>query len=184
MPNDAIEYAPHTYIAGKTNNGKSTMAKRLCREWFQPAGFPVIVLDPKKDPGYNAAFITDDKREFMREVYRRAGEQIAVVIDESGKTIGAFAAEMEEIATMNRELGHRAIIIGQRPAQTSKTVILNCGNLIIFQSSGRDAKSLEGDYGRKEIAAAVHLKKGEYLFCPSHGPVTKGYVFDGLQKTS
>ena len=176
------EFAPHTYIAGKTNNGKSTMAKRLCREWFQPAGFPVIVLDPKKDPGYQADFITDCKAEFMREVYRRAGEQIGVIIDESGKTIGAYASEMEEIATMNRELGHRAVIIGQRPAQTSKTIILNCGNLITFQSSGRDAKSLAGDYGHKEILDSVHLKKGEYLFFPSHGPMVKGNVFAGLNK--
>lgn len=174
------ELAPHTYIAGKTNNGKSTMAKRLCREYFIPGGYPVIALDPKKDPGYQAEFITADPREFMREVYRRAGQKIAVVVDESGKTVGAFAGIMEEVATMNRELGHRALIIGQRPAQTSKTIILNCGNLVVFQSSGRDAKSLHGDYDRPEILESVHFKKGEYLFVPSHGPVLRGNVFAGL----
>lgn len=172
-----VRVGPHTLVVGKTDSGKSSAVQRLCREFIKPSGRPILLLDPKKDPAFLADFMTANAAEFMREVRARAGEQCAVIMDESAKTAGQWAGEMAEVATMNRELGHRGFFITQRAAKLDKDIVLNCSNLMVFRSSGRDCKVLAEDFGRSEILEAVNYDQGVYLWVPSFGPLSRRRLF-------
>lgn len=179
-----MKIAPHTLIHGKTDSGKSTMARRLILERFKPAGYKILVLDPKQDPRFQADFMTNDAEEFMRVVKSHAGVKCFGLVDESGEKIGAYAGHMRVLATQYRELAHRYAFIVQRAAMLDKNIVLNCGNLFLFESSGRDCKTLSEDFDSKILLEGTQLKQGEYLFKPRFGDIVRGNVFAGLKKSA
>lgn len=167
---------PHTLIVGMTGSGKSSLAKIMAQK-AKAAGALILCLDPKNDPGFCADFSTTDPAKFQREVTRAAGEKTLVIVDESADTIGNYAGVMCRIATMNRELAHRAIFITQRGAALDKNIVLNCGNVFVFRSSGRDCKTLCDDLGKKQVYEALEFDRGEYLYIPAYGQVRRGSIF-------
>lgn len=142
-----------------TGSGKTTLAKALVKR-YQLKGTPSIVLDPMRDPNWNAEFQTHDTQEFLRVMYD--SERCALFVDESGKSIGKYAQEMAVVTTESRHFGHKAHLISQRAQQIDKNVRDQCSELYIFRVGHDDAKILAAEFGYPELRNASALKRGEF----------------------
>lgn len=165
---------PHVLIVGQTESGKTTLAKRLCRE-YQQHGIKTAVLDILNDPEWHADYQTADQEEFLATV--KQSRSLAVFVDEGGETIGRYESELKWLATRGRHFGHNCHFISQRASDISKTVRDQCSRLFCFQVSLTDAKTLSDDWAREELRQANTLAQGEFFDCPRFGPVRRLSLF-------
>lgn len=171
----------HTLIAGTTECGKTTLAKKLLIPTFKQSGISVIVLDPMSDPGWNADFQTTDPDEFLDVVWN--SERCACFIDEAGQSSGAYDRPMHETATKGRHWGHRMHYLCQRPAQVAPVIRNQCTQVFAFLLEEEDAKAVSRSFVNKGLLEATTLLQGEYLYARKFsddgtiGKTVKGRVF-------
>lgn len=161
---------PHVLIAGITESGKTTLAKRLVKR-YNSNGIATLVLDPLNDPQWGATFQTSDKELFLRNV--KQSRSCALFIDESGEMIGRYNEEMFFLATRARHLGHNTHFITQRVVQLNKTVRDQCVDLFLFMVSKTDAKILADEFNKPELQQANMLNQFECFYCRRYGAVRK-----------
>lgn len=178
---------PHAQILGMTESGKTTLAKKLSKE-YQKQGVGVIVLDPLNDPGWSDKpdselfFQTGDKDEFLAVV--KKSMRCAVFIDESGETMGQFDTQMHWLATRGRHYGHNCHFISQRGQQVAKTVRDQCGRLYLFACSLDDSKILANEWNKPELKDAHTLEQGEFFIVQRFGSTKRANVFTGKEIAS
>lgn len=161
---------PHVMIAGITESGKTTLAKRLVARYTHN-GIQTLVLDPLCDPGWGATFQTSDKGLFLENV--KLSRNCALFIDESGEMIGRYNEEMFFLATRARHYGHNTHFITQRVVQVNKTVRDQCVDLFLFMVSKTDAKVLADEFNKQELQCANELKQFECFYTRRYGSVRK-----------
>lgn len=164
----------HVLIAGMTGSGKTTLAKLLVQR-YKIKGTPSIVLDPMRDPTWNADFQTHDDEEFLRVMYN--SQSCALFVDESGKAIGRYAKHMAVVTTESRHFGHKAHLISQRAAQIDKNVRDQCSELYIFKVGFDDAKALSTEFSCAELRNADKLQRGEFYKLDRFNPPQKFNLF-------
>jgi hypothetical protein len=164
-----------------TESGKTTLAKRLARQYKQ-ADVHVIVLDSLNDPEWDCDFQTTDPDEFLRVFW--ASRRCAVFIDEAGDAVGRYNTVMQRTATRGRHWGHAVHFISQRGVQIAPTVRDQCGHLFLLTSSIADGKVHANEWNRPELMRCNQLKKGNYFHCTRFGELEQGSLFgvpqDGL----
>ena len=136
---------------------------------------PVIVLDPLRDPGWKADFITSDPATFLDIFWK--SRCCAAFIDEAGETVGRFDDAMHTTATRGRHLGHNVHFIAQRAQMISPNVRSNCTKLALFSVSRTDAKLLAQEWNRPEFENAPELKRGEFFYTNRFGDCSLNRVF-------
>lgn len=139
------------------------------------AGQSVLVLDPMNDPGWKCSFRTSDPAKFLE--VGRANKKCFCIVDESGRAIGKYDTEMEEVATLWRHWGHSCLFLSQRGAQINTTVRAQCRHLFLFTSSLADCKILANEFNAPELLQATALPQGEYYHKARFGPLERGKVF-------
>lgn len=162
---------PHVLIVGKTESGKTTLAKQLAAG-YQAKGIPVIVLDPMLD-NWPADIITDDKTRFNAIVKHPDTQGCAIFVDESGEAIGRYDQEMVWLATRARHYGHNSHFIVQRTTMLNKTICTQCRYLYLFNCTFSDAKMLSEDFAGFDPREVVNLPQFHYFFCNSWGIAQK-----------
>lgn len=173
---------PHVLILGMTESGKTTLAKKLCKD-YQKRKIACIVLDPLRDPGWSDApdsdlfFQTVDKDEFLATV--KASQRCAVFIDESGESVGQYDTTMHWLATRGRHYGHNCHFISQRGQQIAKTVRDQCGRLFLFTCSLTDAKILADEWNKPVLREAHMLEQGEFFIVGRFSGTEIASAFDG-----
>lgn len=166
----------HTLVAGQTESGKTSFAKKLIVEIYNPKQRPVLVLDDVGDAEtWGADWVTDDPDLFLDTVKRN--RSCAVIVDEGGSTIGRYNTQMEILATKFRHLGHNCIFISQRPVQLPKTIRAQCGAVALFNCCGSDCKALAEDFNAPELLTAVDLPQGSYLYKVRFRETMRGKLF-------
>lgn len=150
----------HAIIIGQTESGKSTLAKQLAG-WYRRHGIGVLVLDPMKDPGWQADWMTDNPDEFLRTV-RDPDQclQCALFIDESGESINKFDKEFNWITCRSRHHGHVAHLISQRAQDINASTRAQATTLYIFNVNADDAKQYARDFNAPAALEAPHLPQG------------------------
>ena len=171
----------HYLVTGRTASGKSNWAKCMIRS-MRSRGIKVLLLDPLRDPSYEADFRTTEPGEFMKMAFHPESKKCLLVVDEAGMSIGRYNPEMERLATMSRHFGHQSIFVTQSVVQISPIVRNNCENLVMFATGPQAAKMMSEQFGRPEIMETLNFGKGEYLFVPSFGNCGRGNVFDDMKK--
>lgn len=161
-----------------TGSGKTTLAKLLVKR-YKLANRPSIVLDPMRDPNWQAEFQTHDTAEFLKTMYESEG--CALFVDESGKSIGKYGHEMSVVTTESRHFGHKAILISQRAQQIDKNVRDQCSELYIFRVGHDDAKTLAAEFGYPELKRASELKRGEFYKLDRFNPPQLFNIFDSAE---
>lgn len=164
----------HSLILGQTESGKTTLAKQFAG-FFRQQSRMVLVLDPMNDPNWPADFRTADPAKFMEVFF--ANKEAYVFIDESGKAIGKYDTEMEQLATIGRHWGHSCFFLSQRGAQINTTVRAQCRHLFLFTSSSADCKVLANEFNAPELLQATALPQGSYYHKARFGPLETGRVF-------
>jgi len=171
----------HGLILGMTESGKTTLAKKLARD-FKASGIGVIVLDPMHDPNWVCDFKTDNQEKFLDVLWR--SKSCAVFIDEAGEAVGRYAELMHRTATKGRHWGHRCFYIAQRITQIAPLVRDQCSHLFLFNSSLGDSKIHANEWNHKELEQAFTLRQGEYFYCTRYSPVRKYFALDFVTKTN
>lgn len=165
---------PHVLVIGMTESGKTTLGKRLAAK-YRAAGRKILVLDPIKDPGWKADYITDDPLEYW-EVFRRS-QRCACFLDEAGETCGHWDKTMIRTATRGRHFGHNCHYLVQRGTMISPHIRGQCSNLALFASPGKDSQLWAAEWNKPQLANASELPKGHYYWCGRFGEVKRGRLF-------
>jgi len=155
----------HSLILGMTQSGKTTLARRMVKDYSRK-GISCLILDPLKDPAWKKAgarYVTDDGEHFLTVVLR--SQSCAIFVDESGEAIGRYARDLKALATRSRHYGHNAHFLSQRAVDVDKTVRDQCANLFCFRVSKKDAETLANEYGYEELLGCSVLDQGEFIAC-------------------
>lgn len=156
---------PHSLIAGITESGKTTLAKKFATLSKQQAR-GVIVLDPMYDQ-WDCDYQTTNVDEFLEAFWN--SKCCDVFIDESGDMIGHYDKAMIQTATKGRHWGHNVYFITQRPAQISPTVRTQCTNLFLFAMAREDSETLAREWNKPGLREAALLPKGQCYMASRFG---------------
>jgi len=157
-------------ILGQTMSGKTVTAKTLARD-MKKRGMDVLVLDPLKDPSWEADFITDNAGLFMQKVFTTTN--CLLIVDESGDAIGKYDTVTHKLATRSRHLGHIAVFCAQRLTQLNPTIRGQCSRLFLFNSSHSDCVILANEFNEPGLLAATELPPGTCLYKNRFAPLSK-----------
>lgn len=164
----------HSLILGMTESGKTTFAKRSAAA-YQARGIKTIVLDPLKDPAWNADFQTSNPEDFLDKVW--SSRCCAVFIDEAGDSVGRFDAAMVKTATRGRHWGHNLHYISQRGTMLARTVRDQCSNLILFCTALEDCKIHAREWNNPQLLQGAALPQGSYMAVTRFGALKKYSLF-------
>lgn len=164
---------PHSLILGMTESGKTTLARDLAAE-YRAAGTAVLVLDPLRDPRWQADYITSDPVEYMRVVW--ASRSCMLFVDEAGEAVGKYDVAMQALATRARHWGHSTHFVTQRGAQLSPTVRHQCRYLFMFCSGVRDGQVMAEEFNQPLLESCNSLRQGEYFFTSRFGELQRKRV--------
>jgi hypothetical protein len=159
----------HVLLLGMTLSGKTHKAKALSHD-YKNAGVGVLVLDPLRDPGWSADFITDDPDEFLNVYWNSRG--CMAFMDEGGESVGRYDVTMQKTATRGRHWGHTNHYIAQRATQLAPLVRDQCTRLFLFCSSTKDGEVLAREWNRPELEGCSQLKQGEYYYAVKMGSIS------------
>lgn len=151
----------HVLILGMTESGKTTKARQLAAN-YRRQGIGVIVLDPLKDPQWNADFITDDQEEFLDVFWR--SRSCAAFLDEGGESVGRYDLAMQKTATRGRHCGHSCHYIAQKATQLAPIVRDQCSYLYLFRSGMQSCKLLAEEFSQDELLKGAQLRMYSYIF--------------------
>ena len=153
-------------ILGRSQYGKSSLAKGLCRS-FRQAGRRTLVFDPLLDD-WDAGYITDDRDEFLELFW--GSFDLVVFVEEAGETANKREHEMVFTATRGRHQvgeeahGHSVYYSCHRLNQLDVTLRGQCPELYLFACGYGDARDLAEDYGNREaLKLAPSFLPGEFL---------------------
>lgn len=171
----------HCLILGMTESGKTTLAKRLGRQYMQHC-VPIIILDSLNDPEWTANFPQDypvlqttDPEEFLDAFW--ASKRCACFIDEAGDAVGRYNVVMQKTATRGRHWGHSVHYISQRGVQIAPTVRDQCSHMFLLTTSLQDAKIHANEWNAPILISANSLRKGQFYHCTRFGAVERGSLF-------
>lgn len=160
----------HVLIVGITESGKTTLARRLAAS-YKRQGYTILVLDPLRDPRWNADFITSDPQHFL-EVFWKS-RRCMVFMDEGGESVGRYDLAMQKTATRGRHMGHSCHYIAQNAVQIAPIIRDQCTHLFLFNSPMRSCKALAEEFNRPELLNGVNFKQGEYIHAVKFGKLQK-----------
>lgn len=149
-----------------TESGKTTKARQLAAN-YRRHGIGVIVLDPLKDPQWNADFITDDQEEFLDVFWR--SRSCAAFLDEGGESVGRYDLAMQKTATRGRHCGHSCHYIAQKATQLAPIVRDQCSYLYLYTSGLTSCKMLAEEFNKPELLNATQLQRFSYYFVSRFG---------------
>lgn len=161
---------PHALIVGISESGKTTLALQLAQQ-YKTSGIGVLVLDPLKNPAWQADFISADEKEFLDVFWR--SRSCMIFIDEAGEAVGRYNLSMQKTVTRGRHWGHFVHVISQRGVQINMTVRDQCRHLFLFCSSRKDGEVYAAEFNKPELAECSALLQGEYFHASRFGGVEK-----------
>lgn len=127
----------------------------------------------------NTTFIMEFTQMFLESVFNYArqnpGEKICIVLEEAHTVIPetnflgdlgdygsskALVSKMSQIALQGRKYGVGLVVIAQRTANVSKTVLTQCNTVICFQAFDETSFSFLGNYiGKDMVQVLPNLKQ-------------------------
>ena len=127
----------------------------------------------------NTAFILEFTQMFLEGVFNYAkkneGQKICIVLEEAHTIIPetnflgdlgdygstkALVSKMSQIALQGRKYGVGLMVLAQRTANVSKTVLTQCNTIISFQAFDETSFTFLSNYIGKDLAQALpHLKQ-------------------------
>jgi hypothetical protein len=160
----------HIGIFGRTECGKTTLAKALSHAYWTVEQIPSIVLDINGEDWGPGATVFHDMETFLDCIDNSEG--CAVFCDEGGDTINRNA-DLTTLFTRIRHKGHRFHVMGHAGTQLLPTQRAQLTTVYLFHQAEDDAKLWIRQYGDKRIEECMRLGEYEFLHCRING-ATKG----------
>jgi len=150
----------HSLIVGMTESGKTTLAKILCSR-LKKRGILTAVLDPLKDNGWHADFVTDNVEAF--NTYCKANKSHVLFIDEGGLTVGRYDTEMQWYATMSRHWGHSCYFISQGVTQLAPIIRQQASKYYVFACGESNTRLIAEECREPDLKECSRIGKGEFF---------------------
>jgi len=156
-----------------TESGKTTLAALYCQT-LTDRGETCVVLDPMRDPRWQAEYVTDDQAEFL-EIAQRY-QRLFMFVDEGGEMIGRFNEPMQWLATRSRHLGHSGFFISQRPSQMAPIVRHQCGKAFLFPCGELDYATFAEEWREPYLKSPPKLQQWEFFEVSKFRQLRRGRV--------
>lgn len=163
----------HTLITGRTEMGKTSLAKILHRE-LKSRGHKSSAYSPLKWEWKEADFATNDGAEFLHHIRQEENWERYLFVDEGATSIGRYAKQYNWLATTSRHYGHSTTFISHLLTDVSPEIRSNCPRWILFASRRRDFELASEEYDI-EIPNRI-LKQGEFFLFDPGEPLRKGKI--------
>lgn len=153
----------HCLLIGQTESGKTICAQRIAQA-YKAGGIKVCVLDPMKDPKWNADFITDNPDEYFSLVMDPDRSlQCALFIDEAGQSLDRYVGKQQWLTCQARHHGHVTHIISQRAQQVDTTIRSQCSTVYAFNVAVDDAKLYAKSFNAPVLLKCPTLPQGHCI---------------------
>lgn len=163
-PDPAAFRGLHAGIFGRTNSGKTFLAKHLCGD-FERRGRRCLVLDPFNDV-WPASFQCRNIENFIAKA--KASRNCSLFVDETGQ-LDFRNPEHEWLLTGARHWGHITHVIGQSGMQLSPLQRSCITRLFLFRSTEETADYWRKAFVEDEIRKATKLTGFQYLYAVCGG---------------
>ena len=149
------------------------------------AGINSLVLDPLGNEWPDASYVTDHTDTFIEVAF--SNNNCLLIIDEAGEAIGAARSQAHQhrikLATRSRHQGHTAIFIAQKYTLINATIRANCERIWLFRQHRKELTTVAEDFARTGFEQeAADLGRGEYLYIPVFGQITRNNVFGAVDQ--
>ena len=151
----------HAIIAGQTQVGKTTFAKKLAESLKRVAVFEVEYKTKWKG---DIVYQTTDIEMLM--VFAKSNVRCNIFIDDSEEATDRDR-KYNFFATRARHFGHSCYFLMQRPTQVLPTVRHNCSAVYCFRLNPEDSEQLSIDFNEPLLLQAPTLGVGECFAKPS-----------------
>lgn len=168
----------HSLLIGMTESGKTTLARKLA-VGFKRRAVPVVVLDPMRDPRWDADEMFTDPQEFIS--YLRDPSKclrVAAFIDESGMVLDKYERGNQWLTCQSRHHGHRVHLIAQRAEMVDINLRENCRTAYVFNIAADTAKIYSRSFNCPAILKAPNLPRGMCIVAQRFGKPRLLNVFD------
>lgn len=146
----------HNWTIGGSGSGKTALNKLLCAG-MRSRGITCAVLDPLRDGGWDADYVTHDPDAYWRWMLRNRDERVALFWEEAGIAVDREDARFKFAATTGRHAGWRLFIISHKLKQIHPTVRAMCKDRWIFNCEADDAQLLFKTYGHPALKELPNL---------------------------
>lgn len=160
----------HVGIFGPGQSGKTTLARHLCRSYWENHGIPSLVLDPNLEIWGKHARVFSDESAFWDTVWREKSH--AVFVEEAAETIRRDNGKIS-LFTRVRHRGHKVHVSGHSGMNLLPVMREQLSTLFLFRQSPRAAALWSEMLVDDRILAATSLGEFEFLECRIFGDVRK-----------
>lgn len=169
----------HVWTMGETLSGKTALNKLICTH-LRKRGIATAVLDPLRDGGWDADFITHDPdRYFSWLLTRTPNERCALFLEEAGISVDRDDRRFHLALTTGRHAGWRIYLISHRFKQPHPLVRDMCTERWVFRVSGEDAQQLYREYGKPQLRELPNLPPLHFFRIRPFRPLQRGSLVFG-----
>jgi len=165
-------------IIGRSEFGKSSLAKALCRR-FTHDDRRVLVYDIMDDH-WDSTLTVSEEDEFLKLYW--GSYDIIAIVDESGVTATTGRPKMARIARQGRhqvgpqKWGNSNYFIAHRLTDLDPNIRAQCSELYLFACRYDDAKDFALEHGQPILKTASALPPGHFFHVAPGKPVTRWVV--------
>lgn len=163
----------HTLIIGVTGCGKSTLAKLLCKGYYQ-SGFKTLVCDPNRSREWKCTYLVNSMEELNGLAEKN--RDMFIFVDEAARYVDKYEDDCWWLTTEARKWGHSTCLIAQDTVMLPRVVREQCTRVYAFKTTPIDAKKIAGRYG--SYIETDKLGKFEFLVLDDFIPIRKGKIFN------
>jgi ABC-type Mn2+/Zn2+ transport system ATPase subunit len=158
-------------IFGPKLSGKSTLAKRLCGEYWRKHKIRSLVLDINEDDDWGEhCWTTADEEKFWVAVWKTRNS--IVVVDEAAATIRRDK-KLIPVFTRLRHCGHILIVIGHSGMDLLPAMRQQFDTVYLFRQPDSAAKIWAETMTEKGLLKAVELQQYEFIHHQLYGKPRK-----------
>ena len=165
----------HNWTIGGSGSGKTALNKLLCAG-LRARGIKTAVLDPLRDGGWDADYMTHDPDAFWQWMLKHDKDQVSCFWEEAGIAVDRQDRRFNVAATTGRHAGWRIYLISQRYKQAHPDVRDMCAERWIFRCSADDAQQLHREYGYDALRELPNLPALNFFRVRPFKPLQRGQI--------
>lgn len=158
-------------IFGPKLSGKTTLAKKLCQQYWTKHKIRSLVLDINQDDDWGEhCWTTNDEKKFWDVVWKT--QNSIVVVDEAAETIKRDKT-LIPVFTRLRHCGHILLVIGHSGTNLLPVMREQFDTVYLFRQSEKSAGIFAEVMTEKGLLAASELQQYEFIHHKLYGQPRK-----------
>jgi len=147
-------------IFGPKLSGKTTLAKKLSRDFFFREGRTCLVLDPHLEEWGKHCHVTADEEKFWPVVWSK--QHCLIIVEEVAATIRR-ERELVPVFTRMRHCHHKLVVIGHSGTDLLPVMRQQLDVIYLFRQPPSAAKIWAENFCQEGLLASTELRQYEFL---------------------